>query len=468
MATPSPAAVTLVMFAILRQRFARRILGTLIFESVAVSAAFFVLFQARGWLAGGVGSHLWGGAYALVCTALVQFVFWTLRLYSRDAVYFGRHLVSGLVGAAAVLGIALLPVTLLFAKTGEPALQLGPNSHIAMLAAFLIPVALERLIVQRYCNRLSHLGSVLVVGSDSCVGRVVRAARRVDQRVVRMKGILTDAVPVGQHLGGAPVIGGLGSVSTQLEQQKIDTLLIGLPYDDPDLPFDALLDGRLQGCQVMDAGTFYEAVTSKVLLERIRPDGPVTPERSVVGRTRWTLKDWSDRLLALTAIVLLSPVLAAIALAIKLRVGGSVLRKEEFVGKAGQLFIARRFRAAAVGEAGATTRLGRFLERSGLDRLPWLFSVVIGDLALVGPRPETAEFTARLSEQVPHYGLRHAVRPGLTGWAQVRFPFAANLEDNREKLRHDLYYVKNMSPAFDAMILLASLRAAFRGNHHTV
>jgi len=182
------------------------------------------------------------------------------------------------------------------------------------------------------------------------------------------------------------------------------------------------------------------------------------------------IKDGFDRLFALTVLVLLSPLLLALALAIKATSPGPVLFRQLRLGLDSRPFHVYKFRSMHVhresdGQVTQATRddprvtpLGRFMRRTSLDELPQFLNVLRGDMSLVGPRPERPEFIGALSEQIPLFGERLTVKAGLTGWAQINYPYGATIEDARAKLGYDLYYVKNFSVLFDLLIIVQTLR----------
>src|SRR5262249_14655830 len=170
-------------------------------------------------------------------------------------------------------------------------------------------------------------------------------------------------------------------------------------------------------------------------------------------------------------LVLAVPVMALVALAIKLGSPGPIMYHQRRVGKHGRIFVVHKFRtmrvdaeadtgpvwAAKDGDPRVTT-VGRWLRRRRLDELPQLWNVLVGDMSLVGPRPERPEFVTALAQRIPFYGQRHIVRPGLTGWAQIRYTYAASIEDALQKLQYDLYYIKHLSIALDLFIILDTIK----------
>jgi exopolysaccharide biosynthesis polyprenyl glycosylphosphotransferase len=177
-----------------------------------------------------------------------------------------------------------------------------------------------------------------------------------------------------------------------------------------------------------------------------------------------------DILFAVVGLILLAPVLGIVALLVKLTSPGPVLYHQRRVGLHGRLFTVHKFRSmrqdaeAKTGAVWATsndsrvTKVGRILRRTRLDELPQLWNVLKGEMSLVGPRPERPEFVSELAETIPYYGLRHGVRPGLTGWAQVRYTYGASVEDALEKLQYDLFYIKHCTISFDLLILFSTIK----------
>jgi exopolysaccharide biosynthesis polyprenyl glycosylphosphotransferase len=227
----------------------------------------------------------------------------------------------------------------------------------------------------------------------------------------------------------------------------------------------ALLECRLLGVDVLDAVDADQRVHGKILLRGLAPARLVYADGFRITPLYLRLKRALDVVCALALLLLAAPVMAALALVIRLESPGPVLFRQERVGQHGQPFTLYKFRsmvenAESQGALWAqkndarVTRVGRFLRRSHLDELPQAWNVLRGDLSFVGPRPERACFVELLRRQIPFYDLRHFVKPGVTGWAQVCYPYAASVEDSYEKLQYDLYYAKHVSLALDVSILI--------------
>jgi len=228
---------------------------------------------------------------------------------------------------------------------------------------------------------------------------------------------------------------------------------------------DKLLEMKLDGVRFDHLASVYEEYTGKIAVENLRPSWLIFSEG--FRKTRWltAAKRAVDVAVAAIGFVALLPVMLLVGLAIKLTSPGPALYHQQRVGLRGRAFTLHKFRtmrADAEAETGAVwakeddprvTRIGRFLRRSRLDELPQLWNVLNGDMSLVGPRPERPEFVSGLTRQIPFYGQRHVVRPGLTGWAQVRYSYGASVEDAMQKLQYELYYIKNMSIALDFYVI---------------
>jgi sugar transferase (PEP-CTERM system associated) len=237
------------------------------------------------------------------------------------------------------------------------------------------------------------------------------------------------------------------------------------------LPMDKLLEMKLDGVSFDHLAAVYETYTGKIAVENLRPSWLIFSPGFKKSRLLSASKRLMDILVAGIGVIVALPVMALVALAIRLTSSGPVLYHQKRVGQHGRIFVLHKFRSMKVDAEAATgpvwaskagdsrvIPIGRFLRRSRLDELPQLWNVLIGDMSFVGPRPERPEFVAELTRQIPYYGQRHVVRPGLTGWAQVRYTYGASVEDALQKLQYDLFYIKNLSLALDLFIILDTVK----------
>lgn len=228
------------------------------------------------------------------------------------------------------------------------------------------------------------------------------------------------------------------------------------------------------GCRVTNESTFYEKATGQILVDEITPDWFLFADLKVHCDEQATLKRFVDLATASIGLLLTAPLWPLIALAIKLGGPGPVFYSQTRIGQNGRPFLLHKFRTMRVdAENGRSvwattndprvTRVGKWLRKLRLDELPQLYNVLIGDMSIVGPRPERPDIVDELSEVIPFYAERHLVKPGITGWAQISFRYGASIDDARRKLRFDLYYLKHMSFELDMIILFRTLGSFVRG-----
>ena len=241
------------------------------------------------------------------------------------------------------------------------------------------------------------------------------------------------------------------------------------------VPMKQLLECRLNGISVIDLSGFYEREHGQVPVHSLKSSWLVYGKGFAQDPLRTAVKRGFDITCALGLLALASPVMLLAAVAVAIESGRPVLYRQERVGRGGRSFNCIKFRSMATdaekdGVARwasksdpRVTRVGRFLRKARIDELPQLFNVLRGEMSLVGPRPERPAFVKELSKEIPYYDVRHSVKPGVTGWAQVRYTYGASVEDATRKLQYDLYYVKNHSLFLDVIILVETVRVVLFG-----
>ena len=241
------------------------------------------------------------------------------------------------------------------------------------------------------------------------------------------------------------------------------------------IPVDELLRCKAEGIGVEDGHTFYERLLGRILIDRLRPEWLIFSDGFVRSAGARAAKRVVDLVAATGLLVVTLPLWLLVALAIKLGDRGPVLFGQLRVGLQGKPFMLWKFRSMRVdaeAQTGATwanandprvTRVGRWIRALRIDEIPQAWNVLRGEMSFVGPRPERPEFVSTLSQQIPYYEYRHTLRPGITGWAQVNFPYTATVEDSREKLEYDLYYLKNFSVLMDLFILFRTVKIILFG-----
>lgn len=258
-------------------------------------------------------------------------------------------------------------------------------------------------------------------------------------------------------------------------RRAVDRVIVALTDRRSMMPVNELLDLRLHGIRVDDGTSLLEKVTGKIDVDELHPSWMIFGDGFRLTQRHWFLRRIISTLLALTLSIVTLPLTPIIALLIRLTSKGPLLYRQKRVGLRGHVFDCLKFRtmrADAEADSGPTwasdedpriTTVGRFLRRSRLDEIPQIWNVLRGDMAFVGPRPERPEFVTKLSEQIPYYHVRHVVRPGITGWAQINYGYGSSVEEAKEKLRFDLYYIRNVSVMLDLLIVFYTIRAVAIG-----
>jgi sugar transferase (PEP-CTERM system associated) len=287
---------------------------------------------------------------------------------------------------------------------------------------------------------------------------------------------------------GIEVVGWTGDIEGELTRETVANHLLGLaeatgvhrvivamPDRRGTLPVEELLDLRLAGVKVEEATSWLEKITGRIEVEQLYPSWLIFADGFRFSTFFRIVRRILNFSVALIGLVLALPLLPFIALGVKLTSPGPVFYHQKRVGRGNKTFYCYKFRTMrkdAEADTGATwatdddpriTRFGKFLRASRLDEIPQLWCVLKGDMHFVGPRPERPEFVERLSKDIPYYSVRHTVRPGITGWAQVQYKYGNTVEDAREKLQYDLFYIKNASVGLDFWIVFQTIKIVLLG-----
>jgi len=274
-----------------------------------------------------------------------------------------------------------------------------------------------------------------------------------------------DSIPPGYDL-----LGKVKELLAVVEKLRPDIILVALANMRGTFPVNEILECRFRGVRVEEWPTFCEKLTGKIFVDSLRPSWLIFSDGAVKTSLTETIKRAFDVALSLIGLTLAAPIMGLAAICIKLDSPGPVFFQQERVGKDGKVFVLYKFRSMqrdaervtgpiwASKDDPRVTRVGRVLRKTRLDEVPQMFNVLVGDMSFIGPRPERPVFVNQLKEQIPFYILRFAVKPGLTGWAQVMYQYGSTVEDALEKLQYDLYYMKNMSIFLDLLILLKSIQ----------
>lgn len=252
--------------------------------------------------------------------------------------------------------------------------------------------------------------------------------------------------------------------------RHVDQVVVALEDRRGTMPVRELLNLRLSGVKIEDAGALLEKISGKIELDGLHPSTLIFTEGFRLNQGLLLARRAASIVVSLVILLFCLPLIPFIALAIKVSSPGPVLFPQERVGRNGLPFNLYKFRTMCQNaelETGPTwateddprvTRVGRWLRRTRLDEIPQLYNVLKGDMGFVGPRPERPEFVQWLIEVIPYYQMRHIIRPGITGWAQVRYQYGSSLEETKQKLKYDLYYIKHMSLALDCLIVFETVK----------
>jgi sugar transferase (PEP-CTERM system associated) len=415
-------------------------------------------------------SGIWIGAGPqgpkLVFIAVVEiFLLYVADLYNTRLPLGRREMVARLLicQAAAAPLVAAGGYALPSLRLGRLAfLELGIIMTLGLLfwrAAWLGSWSLARMTIR-----------VLVVGSGP-IGKSIADLGSGSARPFKIIGYLdddpaaADSIPVGHEL-----LGKIADLSAIVEETRPDVVLVVQQDRRGRFPANQLLECRLRGITVEDWPTFYEKATGKILVTELRPSWLIFSDGFVKTARTEIIKRLFDVTLASVGLILAAPLMVLAAIAIKVESAGPVLYRQPRSGQNGCVFILNKFRSMRRDAEEGTgpvwaqrrdprvTRVGALLRRMRLDELPQLFNVLLGHMSFIGPRPERPEFVHALQKEIPYYMKRLSMKPGITGWAQVKYGYGANVDDALEKLQYDLYYIKNLSLFLDLLILLNTVQ----------
>lgn len=343
------------------------------------------------------------------------------------------------------------------------------RSTLAYAMAFAIALlVINRLIVGRIAGADAFRRRVLVLGAGLRAERLQKLSERPESGFTIVGYVaMTSSQTV---VAGATSRDEIDNLTSYVESLRATEVVLALEERRNALPLADLLRIKTTGVHVNDFSTFIERETGRVDLDTVNPSWLIFSDGFSSGRAVSSFAKRVFDLLASGLLLLLSaPVIALFALLVKLDSKGPAFFRQTRVGLFGQTFDVIKLRSMRTdAEAGGAqwaqkddprvTRLGKFIRLTRIDELPQTWSVLKGEMSFVGPRPERPEFVSALEEQLPYYAERHMVKPGITGWAQINYPYGASIEDSRHKLEYDLYYAKNYTPFLDLLILLQTLR----------
>src|SRR5215470_19253112 len=408
----------------------------------------------------------WGLAARIAAVTLVCIVaFYYNDLYNFEVPHDVGQLFVRLCRALGLSALVLAVAYLLF-----PGMILGGNLASYALLLTLICVLALRVVVYALAKRAPFSEAVLLLGGGALAVEVAHQIRTRPDLALRLVGVLN---PAGTECEGDR-LGDYGDVRDVVRRVRPDRIVVAMPDRRGNLPVSDLLACRFRGVEIEEGTSVYERLTGRLAVESLTPSALIFGDGFRVSRAQLALKRVMSVVIASVALVVTAPLIALVALGIKLESRGPVFFIQERIGLSGRPFRLIKFRTMRQAERGSdgiwqrdnasrVTRFGAVLRRYRLDELPQCVNILKGDMSLVGPRPEMASNVATFSAVIPFYNLRHEVRPGLTGWAQVRAGYSMSTEEVTRKLCYDLYYIKHLSLRFDLWILFDTVKFVLSG-----
>ena len=405
-----------------------------------------------------------------VFVALGMLTFYVAGLYDYSPHLGRKEIVARVLASAFVWGILFAAISF-----SIPIFQL---SRLASLVGFVLGTLGAtglRWMLSSLSTTVRFRERLLFLGATPTADRLI-SELEVNNPGYEILGYVDDRPAHEVALNnGFRILGKSQELQEIVAASQASTIVVALTERRGSFPMQAIMDCKLRGIRIEDWPTFYEKLTGKIVVQNLRPSWLVFSEGFNRTRSTRLLKRVWDLALSIVFLLLGWPIFLIVSLAIKLDSRGPVFFPQERVGERGRIFRLLKFRTM-VNDAEADTgpvwtseedpritRVGCLLRKTRLDEFPQIINVLKGEMSFIGPRPERPHFVAQLQDMIPYYAQRHTIKPGITGWAQVRYRYGATIEDAEEKLQYDLYYVKNMSLFLDMLILLSSIQVVLFG-----
>lgn len=383
---------------------------------------------------------------------------------ARDAAV--RTLVSVLVSVPVAFGVyQVLPWASLTSRAVE-------ISVLLLLGVVLV----MRGFVNRRTAASMFMPRVLIIGTGADAAAVQHSLSHPVKRGVEFVGFFAPAGEDSLEVDRAQVLKSPGCLVETVRKLRVNEVIVAVRQRRGGvLPIRELLDCKLLGVRVLDLSSFFERTQGQIRVDSLRASWLIYGDGFRQGWSRTFVKRCFDLVASGLLLILALPVMLVTALMILLEDGAPIFYRQERIGLAGRTFRVIKFRSMrrdaekdgtprwATSNDDRTTRVGRFIRKLRIDELPQLFNVFSGEMSLVGPRPERPYFVDQLCQEVPFYSVRHCVKPGVTGWAQVRYQYGASVDDAIQKLQYDLYYVKHHTLMLDTLVLFETVRVVLTG-----
>ena len=383
-----------------------------------------------------------------------------------------RELMLRLVQA---LGIAwaLLAIVFYF----MPQLLIGRGVTVISVPLLLVMLLGWRIGIHSLTGHPEIGEKILVVGTGQTALDTAEAVWERRDAGYRIVGFLSEnGAKPREKLGQSEILGKAHELESVILNEKIDRVVIAVRERRGAFPTEALLKMSLAGdVSIEECTSFFERITGKVHVDMLRPSWLIFAGRRRDSPLKLIFREAVHRLLALIGLICSLPIALVTAILIKLDSRGPIFYMQERVGKSGSVFKVIKFRSMktdaeadgtpiwAVTNDERTTRVGSVIRKLRIDEIPQFWNIIKGEMNFVGPRPERPHFVEQLAREIPYFEHRHLVAPGLTGWAQIKYPYGASVSDAIQKLQYDLYYIKNQSLTLDMMIVFETVKTVLFG-----
>jgi len=397
---------------------------------------------------------------ACVQLSLYYFDLYHLKIF-RSNIELGIRLLQSLGVASIILAVLYYLFPFLIIGRGIFLISLG----------FMGAVIVSWRIIYNHILRTRQLDQkIMIIGSGTLAKDIAKEIIEKADTGFKIVGFITENPErVGEKLVNPSIIGDQSQILDIATREKVNRIIVALEERRGRFPDVQLLECKMRGIAVEEGIEFYEHLTGRLQVESIRPSFLIFSD----GFKKSKLTMWTKRVtefgLSLIGLILLSPLILIISILIKIDSRGPVFYRQERAGERGKTFKLLKFRSMvdnaetngpvwAEQDDKRVTRVGRWIRKSRFDEVPQMFNVLKGDVSFVGPRPERPFFVETLRKEIPYYDQRLSVKPGVTGWAQIKYRYGASKEDALEKLKYDLYYIKNLSPLFDLLIIFETIK----------
>jgi len=414
--------------------------------------------------------------YLLARAILIAF-FCQSCMYLLDLYNFRLSQTKGETFFALAIAIGFVCIGVGLLSQAIPKFGVGGKLYYLSILIASVCLLVWRLLFELYLTRFAPQENILIVGTGEVARKVGEEVRKSQRLGFHLAGFINAPPSANPSSVGdiGKILGGPSSMNQIIENRGINKVVVAITERRGEYPVKEMLALRVAGCQVLEWPGFFEKLSGRIPIDHLAPSFFIFNDGFRKSRFLLTLRRVVSAVVAAALLVILLPVFLVVAVLISSDSPGPVIYTQIRVGQNNRRIRIFKFRSMrndaepngdavwAVKDDPRVTRIGRILRKSRIDELPQLYNVLIGELDFVGPRPERPEFVEKLQQLIPYYSLRHTVKPGITGWAQVMFHYGSSIDESKEKLQYDLFYIKNMSLKLDLMILFQTMKIVILG-----